>query len=124
MIRAKIDEDLPRDLVEILAGAGIDGLTVHQQGWAGRPDDILFQGIQPEGRWLFTADKGFGDIRRFPPGSHNGIVLFRAERESRANFIELTRRLLAQADLDQCPKALIVVTFRGIRILRSAAGTN
>jgi hypothetical protein len=90
VIAAKLDEDLPADLAETLKAHEIDTVTVHEQGWAGTADELLFARIQPEGGWLFTADKGFSDIRRYPPGSHRGIVFFRAERESRAAYLRLT----------------------------------
>ncbi len=117
MIAIKLDEDLPNDLVEILAALKMDVTSVRLQGWTGRPDEQLFRDIQGEGRWLLTADKGFSDIRRYRPGTHCGIVLFRPDRESRRAYLSLATKLMETVDLAIHPGSLIVVTTRGIRIV-------
>lgn len=122
MIAVKVDEDLPEDVVGLLAGRGVDAVSVRGQGWSGWADEHVLAGIQGEGRWLFTADKGFSDVRRYAPGTHQGIVFFRAERESRAAYVALTRILLDSVDLAAVPGALVVVSHRGTRIVRAAGG--
>jgi predicted nuclease of predicted toxin-antitoxin system len=119
VIAIKVDEDLPEDLVDLLRGRGLDAISVRTQGWSGRPDDQVLADIQGEGRWLLTADKGFSDVRRYAPGSHHGIVLFRAERESRSAYLALAEALLAAVDLATVPGALVVVSHRGTRIVRA-----
>jgi len=118
VIAVKLDEDLPNDLVEVLRSGGMDVTSVRLQGWTGWKDEKLLPEIQQEGRWLFTADKGFSDIRRYPPGTHAGIVFFRADRESRAAYCELAKILMQQLDLTTTPGALVVVTPRSVRIVR------
>jgi predicted nuclease of predicted toxin-antitoxin system len=61
--RAKVDENLPRQIADLLIARGHDAVTVVEQGWQGATDDVLWPRIQSEGRWLITADKGFADIR-------------------------------------------------------------
>jgi len=38
--------------------------------------------LKTDGRFLITLDKGFGDIRAYPPGSHPGILVLRLADES------------------------------------------
>jgi predicted nuclease of predicted toxin-antitoxin system len=76
--RFKVDENLPHEIADLLNSRGHDAVTVADQGWSGLPDDVLWRRIQTEARWLATADKEFGDIRRYPSGSHAGVVLLRA----------------------------------------------
>ncbi len=121
MTRVKVDEDLSEAVVEFLTRRGFDAVSVRAQGWSGWPDDRVLAGVQSEGRWLFTADKGFGDIRRYAPGSHHGIVFFRAERESRAAYLALAESLLASVDLALLGGALVVVSHRGTRVVRGPA---
>ena len=80
----KIDEDLPRQVADIVAARGYDVATVVGQGWQGMSDDELWSRLQDEGRWLITADKGFADLRLHPAGSHAGVILLRAPEESPA----------------------------------------
>ena len=80
------------------------------------PDEELWPRVQGERRWLVTADKGFGDLRRHPPGSHAGVILLRAKEESRRAYLELAATALEQLDLEHLAGAVIVVTSQGIRI--------
>ena len=90
----KVDEDLPEDVARIFSEAGYIANTVIQQGWGGSKDEDLWERVQAEGRWLVTADKGFGDVRTYTPGTYVGIVLLRAEIESRRRYMELAEELV------------------------------
>lgn len=116
--RIKVDEDLPRQVAEVLTARGYDVKTVVGQGWQGFADAAIFFKIQSENRWLLTADKGFADLRAYPPGQHAGIILLRPAEESRRSYVELLELALDQLDLDQNSGALIVVTAHGLRIRR------
>jgi hypothetical protein len=74
---------------------------------------------QSEHRWLVTADKGFADLRRYPPGSHCGVILLRVPEESRRAYMELAARTLDRVDLDGLGGAVVVATGRGVRIRRA-----
>jgi hypothetical protein len=106
-VRLKVDENLPCEIADLLNEHGYDARTVLDQGWQGMADHELWQGIQAEGRWLITADKGFADLRLYPPvqglDEHLAFAALAIER----------------VELDRVPGAVIVVTHRGIRI-RSA----
>ena len=56
--RVKVDEDLPRQIAEMLRARGYDAATVLEQGWQGARDDVLWQRVQNEGRFLITATRG------------------------------------------------------------------
>lgn len=83
MAKIKVDEDLPRHIVEVARERGHEATSVLGQGWQGTPDDALWPRIQAEGRWLITADKAFGDLRRFAPGAHAGVIVVRCAQQSR-----------------------------------------
>ena len=114
----KVDEDLPEDVARIFSEAGYIADTVVQQRWGGSKDEDLWERVQAEGRWLVTADKGFGDVRTYIPGTYVGIVLLRAEIESRRRYMELAEELVRSVRLEEVSGCLVVVTPRGIRIRR------
>ncbi|MGH9425865.1 MAG: DUF5615 family PIN-like protein [Terriglobia bacterium] len=118
-IRIKVDEDLPRQVADLFAERGYDAATVVGQSWQGLPDKELWPRVQQEARWLVTADKGFADLRTYPPGSHTGVLLFRLDEESRRGYLELARTALQGLALEELAGAVIVVTRRGIRIRKS-----
>jgi Domain of unknown function (DUF5615) len=82
-------------------------------------DGELWPRIQDEGRWLITADKGFADLRLHPPGSHAGVILLRAAEESRRAYLELAAIAVDRLKLDDLAGAVVIVTYRGVRIRRS-----
>jgi predicted nuclease of predicted toxin-antitoxin system len=116
--RVKIDEDLPRQIRNLLSERGCDALTVVEQGWQGVADEILWLRVQSERRWLITADKAFADLREHPPGQHAGVILLRPQEESRRAYVELAEDAIRHLDLDELSGAVIVATPRGIRIRR------
>lgn len=115
----KIDEDLPRQIADLVAARGYDAATVMGQGWQGAPDDELWPRIQNERRWLITADKGFADLRLHPAGSHASVILLRAPEESRRAYLGLAAIALDRLKLDDLAGAVVVVTHRGVRIRRA-----
>jgi predicted nuclease of predicted toxin-antitoxin system len=117
--RLKVDENLPQQIAVLLRAEGYDAVTVSDQGWQGVADETLWPLLQDEQRWLVTADKGFGDLRRYPPGSHAGVILLRAEEQNRRAYVDLMVTALEQLELDELGGAIVVVTPRGVRIRRA-----
>ena len=71
-----------------------------------------------EGRMVFTLDRGFGDIRAYPPGTHPGIVVFRVDDQSAPAVISAVMELLDGHDLDALAGAITIVQGRVLRIRR------
>ena len=118
-MRVKVDEDLPKAAVQMLRRRGYEAVSVVEQELGGTKDPSLWSAVQTEQRFLVTADKGFGDIRSYPPGSHAGILLLRPDEAGIRPVIELLERTLAAYDLEALAGAVAVVTPRGIRIRRA-----
>ena len=117
-MKIKTDEDLPPAVTERLREAGHDAAGVVEQAMAGWKDPALWEAVQKEGRFLVTSDKGFGDIRAYPPGTHEGILVLRPDQDGIRPLVELTERLLRQARLEDLARSVSVVTPRGLRIRR------
>ncbi|MBW2039334.1 MAG: DUF5615 family PIN-like protein [Deltaproteobacteria bacterium] len=75
MLKFLIDEDLPRSTAEVLRAKGFEVLDVRDCGLRGKRDDEIFRFAQKEGAIILTGDIGFGNLLRFPLGSHCGIVI-------------------------------------------------
>jgi predicted nuclease of predicted toxin-antitoxin system len=120
-MRIKVDEDLPKAAVQMLRGQGHQALGVIEQGMGGRKDPDLWRAVQAEHRFLVTADKGFGDIRSYPPGTHQGVLLLRPDQVGIRPVLDLLERVLAAYDLETLAGTIVVATPRGIRIRRAKA---
>ena len=117
-MKAKLDENLPRQIAVELRGRGRDVQTVVEEGLTGRANADLWQAAQREGRLLITQDLDFSDTRKFQPGTHHGIVLIRLQSPSRQNLIARAKELFDAEDITSWTGCFVVVTERKIRIRR------
>jgi len=118
-MQIKVDEDLPRRVVASLREKGYQADSVVEEGLSGWKDTELWGKIQTEIRFLLTADKGFADIRSYPPGTHAGVMLLRPDQDGIRPTIELIERVLQSYDLNALAGTTTVVTPRGIRVRKS-----
>jgi predicted nuclease of predicted toxin-antitoxin system len=103
----------------MLCDRGYDAATVFAQGMSGLKDPLLWQAVQAERRFLVTADKGFGDIRLYAPGTHTGVLVLRPDQDGIRPVLELLERVLMHYDLQTLAGTITVATPRGIRIRRA-----
>ena len=115
-MRFKSDENLPRELSQILRSAGHDAVTVGDQRLSGSSDAHLFQVCTTENRTLLTLDTDFADIRQYSPGSHSGIVVFRLARSDKKSILGVVLRLLTALQEEDVGSNLWVVSEDRIRI--------
>ena len=118
-MQIKVDEDLPRQVAALLRENGYQADFVVDQGISGWKDTELWGKIQTEIRFLVTADKGFADIRSYPPGTHAGVMLLRPDQDGIRPTVELIERVLQSYDLNALAGTTTVVTPRGIRVRKS-----
>ena len=118
-MQIKVDEDLPRQVVALLREKGYQADSVVEQGMAGWKDAELWRRLQAESRFLITADKGFADIRTYPPGSHWGVMLLRSDQDGIRPTVELVEKVLQNYDLIEFAWKTSIVSPRGIRVRKS-----
>jgi predicted nuclease of predicted toxin-antitoxin system len=75
MLKFVIDEDMPRSTAKVLRTKDYVALDVRDSGLRGKSDDEIFKFAQKEKAVILTGDLGFGNLLRFPIGSHAGIVI-------------------------------------------------
>ena len=117
-MRVKVDEDLPSAAVQLLREHGYSAASVVEQGMGGTADPRLWQAVQEEHRFLVTADKGFGDLRLYPPGTHAGVLVLRPDHDGIRPVLALLERVLESYDLNDLAGTIAVATSRNIRIRR------
>ena len=117
-MRIKVDEDLPLVIAQRLRDQDYEAKSVIEQGMGGWKDPELWQAIQAEGRFLITADKGFADIRVYPPGTHAGVLLLRPDEDGIRPLLELLEKVTQTYDLERLREMVTVANPRGIRIRR------
>lgn len=115
----KVDEDIPPVAATWLREKGYLASTVVEQGMGGWKDAALWQAVQIDNQFLLTADKGFGDIRAYPPGNHGGVLLLRPDEDGIRPILDLLKMVLTEVDMQQLTGTISVATPRGLRIRRA-----
>jgi predicted nuclease of predicted toxin-antitoxin system len=115
----KVDEDLPLIAADWLRERGFEASTVVEQGMGGWKDDQLWEAVQEKAQFLITADKGFADVRLYPPGSHGGILLLRPNEDGIRPVLDLLGAVLGEVDLAELEGVLAVATAQGLRVRRT-----
>ncbi len=107
-MKIKIDENLAAAHKLLLARYGHEVADVHDEGLRGVSDTALWQHGCAERRFLVTLDHDFSDVRRFPPGSHAGILLVRTAHPSRNLVAAVLLRVLGETKLEALAGCLVV----------------
>lgn len=93
-MRFKVDENLPVELSELLRSSGHEADTVVDEHASGGTDPALAALCKRERRSLITLDRGFADIRAYPPAEYEGIVVLRPERQDKITVLRLCGQLV------------------------------
>jgi predicted nuclease of predicted toxin-antitoxin system len=73
-----IDECVSLQTVWLFKALGLPFKTVYDIALTGKSDSAVFKTAQGMESVLVTLDRGFGDVRTYPPHSHNGIIILRS----------------------------------------------
>ena len=114
----KLDENLPAVLPQVLAEFGHQADTSPREGLVGHDDQEIWSAAVKTGRFLFTQDLDFSDIRQFTPGTHPGLLLIRLDHPSRQALADRVRQVLQTEDIEDWKGCLVVITQNKIRIRR------
>lgn len=114
----KLDENLARAHVEVIVDAGHTGERVTDELLSGAPDAVVWQRACAEGRFFITLDLDFSDVRRYPPGTHPGILLLRPRNTGRAAVLAVLSRVVREQGLETLKGCLAVADEQRTRIRR------
>jgi predicted nuclease of predicted toxin-antitoxin system len=120
-MRIKLDENLPESWIADLAGFGHDVDNVRMEGLAGRNDPDVWRSAQTSGRFLITQDLDFSDIRKFAPGTHEGLLLLRLRAPGRLALAKRLTELFRTESVESWSRCFVLVSDRKLRIRRPAA---
>lgn len=117
-MKLKLDKNLSRHLKPTLAGLHHDVMTVADQGLLSRSDTLIAEVVKNEEMMLLTMDLEFGDIRKYPPGHHPGIILFRPKNFGPLAVNRFVEEFVRDTDLEQLARCVVVVDPSRVRIRR------
>jgi predicted nuclease of predicted toxin-antitoxin system len=123
-MKFRLDENLHADTADLLRQHGHDCLTVHEQGFRGSSDGEIAQVCQNEKRVLVTLDLDFSDVRTYPPGQFEGIIVLRLPDQSRRSVLKVMQRTLLLLDSEPLIGHLWIVGAHHVRIRGGDSGTS
>jgi predicted nuclease of predicted toxin-antitoxin system len=121
-MRLKLDENIAVSAKSRLAALGFDVDTALDEGLGGRPDDDIGSASQADARFLITQDLDFSDVRRFEPGTHEGILLVRLPDHEQWRIGDFLVAWFSAPDVSSWRRCLVVATPTKVRVLRPDAG--
>jgi predicted nuclease of predicted toxin-antitoxin system len=117
-VKVKLDENLPVSASQVLTEIGHDVETVIGEGLAGNDDPTVLAAASSEERLLVTLDRGFGDVRAYPPGSHGGIVVLRPNSQAVSSVLSTLSSLTTHHDLEEFRGCIVIVRGHLVRVRR------
>lgn len=115
-MKFKVDENLPEELSQLFRQAGWDSFTVADQELGGAQDPEVARVSQTEQRVLVTSDRGFSNIKAYPPATHPGMIVFRLKSQDKPHVLFVAARLVAALTAREIRNELWIVQEDRIRI--------
>jgi predicted nuclease of predicted toxin-antitoxin system len=117
-VRIELDENLPDSVIDGLAGVGHDVDTVRDEGLRGAKDPAVLAGATAHDRLLVTLDRGLGDIRAYPPGTHSGVLVIRLDLQSPRAIRHAAERIASEVEFDDLRGCIAVWRDGELRVRR------
>lgn len=118
MLKIKLDENLGKTAQKVLKDAGYKAERPCDEGISGYPDEEIWEFVCREGLFFITLDADFCDIRRFPPGSHSGILILRLTNQSRETVRQVLTKIIKECRFETLKGCLTVADEFHTRIRR------
>ena len=115
-MKLKLDEKIPSTVAEFLREPLFDVDTVLEESLGGSDDRTVLEAARAEGRMLITLDRGFGDVRSYPPGSHPGIVGLRPDDQRVPTVLRSVEMLVEHHDLASLAGCISVIQRNVLRV--------
>lgn len=116
-MRVKLDENIPVSAEAVAVQLGHDTDTVAGENLTGARDADVLAGATRDGRFLITLDRGCGDVRLYPPGSHGGVAVLRVDSQDAHSVTQAVRSFLS-TDFGDLTGCIVVVRGHLARIRR------
>ena len=115
-MKFKLDENLSRHLKDVVSSLGHDAATAAEEDLLARSDREVAAAACAEDRVLLTLDVEFGNLKKYPPGSHPGIMVFRPGRLGPLAVNRFVQEFLGRTDVRRLARCVVIVQPSRVRI--------
>jgi predicted nuclease of predicted toxin-antitoxin system len=114
-----LDHCVSRRTVEHLRELGHDIITAKDMAQERAFDPEIVELATKTDRVMVTEDRGFGDIRKYPPGRYQGVLILRVRNlASRDSLHRSLEAFLTSMDRDAIRGCLVLVDEGRVRVRR------
>lgn len=118
-MRLFLDHCVSKRTVEHLRQLGHDILTSKELGKEQAFDPDILDVATSTDRVLVTEDRGFGDVRKYPPGRHQGFLVLRVRNPAlRTALHRNLEAFLGSTDRDAIRGCLVLLDEARVRVRR------
>lgn len=123
-MKLKLDENLSRHLKPTMLALQHDVTTTAEEGLLSQPDPVVGAAAKNEGRMLLTLDLEFADMRKYAPGNHPGVVLFRPRSFGPLAVNRFVEAFLRENDLEPFRGCIVIVEPGRVRVRQPPLNTD
>ena len=123
-MKLKLDENLSRHLKPSLLTLQYDVSTAAEEGLLSQPDPVVGAAAKSEERMLLTLDLEFADMRKYAPGNHPGVVLFRPRSFGPLTVNRFVEDFVRENDLEPFRGCIVIVEPARVRVRRPPLNTD
>lgn len=116
MIRALLDQGLPRSAARLLSEAGWDVVHVGDLGLAAAPDTLILERARVENRIVVTLDADFHRLLAISGAKSPSVVRIRVEGLTATPLVRLLTDALTRIGQALDAGAMVTVTAKTVRI--------
>jgi len=117
VLQILVDEDMPRPTAGLLQSLSIDAIDLRDIGLRGATDAEVFEYAQKQRMVIISRDKEFGNILKYPLGTHHGIIWVNLPSTFvRQQILDAVGRFFAEVERSRLPNNLTIVEVGRYRI--------
>ena len=117
MLQILVDEDMPRPTTRLLQSLGIDAIDLRDIGLRGSTDAEVFGYAQKHRMIIISRDREFGNILKYPLGTHCGIIWVNLPYTFiRHQILDAVERFLIEVERNRLPNNLTILEVGRYRI--------
>ncbi len=110
------DENVYSPAVQMLRELDHNVFDLKEKELFGVTDKKVFDLAQKEKRILITLDHNFGNLIKYPLGTHWGIIVIKVHPPSIPDTVDLLRKFLTQTSKEKILNALVIMDKHKVRI--------
>ncbi len=92
-------------------------VTVDELGLSGAKDTEIIRVAQQQNIILITVDGDFADSKRFPPGTHPGVIWVKVQPPSQPRIREALKRFFLSGKREMCRRNIVVLREKNFDLI-------